>query len=102
MIKEYYVYTLLCRDGSKYVGVTGHLEERMVTHFGSNLYPRLSDGKPNRVVSILDIEVFEDEKLSLNREKELSLEYGIKYRKSCPNRGESQRGKKKYPKGLRK
>jgi putative endonuclease len=31
-VKQYWVYVLLCRDGSYYVGVTSELEQRIAQH----------------------------------------------------------------------
>lgn len=66
---EYYVYILLCSDGSYYTGVTKDVERRLEEHIDgiaedSNTYIR-------RPVELKYIEEFENIEVAIEREKQI-------------------------------
>ncbi|MBP9211715.1 MAG: GIY-YIG nuclease family protein [Bacteroidetes bacterium] len=68
IIKRYWVYILLCSDGSYYTGMTSDLENRMIEHYHGR-YPGYTSTR--RPVTLVFSEEFSDASLAAAFERQV-------------------------------
>jgi len=68
-MKQYFVYILLCRDGSYYTGMTSNLENRIQEHnIGYHPDSYTFDRRP---IKLVYFEIFQDVKQAIEVEKQI-------------------------------
>jgi len=68
-MKSYYVYILLCSDGSYYTGITNNVERRFYEHQGGLIEGCYTHNK--RPVKLMYVEEFKNAREAISRERQI-------------------------------